>query len=83
MKTKLIRIGNSRGVRIPGAVLALYRLEEGAVMELCERREGILLRPAGDTAAQLDWESAYQEMACSEEGFSEEWDVTTGDGIDA
>ncbi len=29
MKTRVIRIGNSRGVRLPAALLEAYRLREG------------------------------------------------------
>ena len=44
MKTKLVRVGNSRGIRIPQGLLELYAIEEGDALELEETREGILIR---------------------------------------
>ncbi|MEX2154101.1 MAG: AbrB/MazE/SpoVT family DNA-binding domain-containing protein, partial [Gemmatimonadaceae bacterium] len=43
IELKVARVGNSRGIRIPAATLARYRIGEFVVME--ERSEGILLRP--------------------------------------
>jgi len=44
MKTKLVRVGNSRGIRIPQGLLKSYAIEEGDALELEETREGILIR---------------------------------------
>jgi antitoxin component of MazEF toxin-antitoxin module len=83
MKAQLIRIGNSRGLRLPQKLLELYRIEEGDEMELKETAEGILLLPLRDSSAKLSWADAYKEMA-EEVAESEEWadwDIATGDGL--
>ena len=84
MKARLIRIGNSRGIRIPQELVRLYNLREGAELELEERQEGILVRVAGITDGAIPWDAAYQEMAAESAEASEwsEWDVTYGDGSD-
>lgn len=83
MKTrelKVARIGNSRGVRLPASSLKRYAV--GSVMVMEERTEGILLRPAGPIIEKLAWEDTAQEMAATNEDWSE-WDVTNGDGLDS
>ena len=81
MQVKLIRIGNSRGIRFPADLLRLYRLSEGDSLEIEERREGILLRVVGDERATLDYPDAYSEAAAEqvERAEWEEWDQTAGD----
>lgn len=44
MKTKLVRIGNSRGVRIPKPLLEQAGLEEDVELEVV--RSGIIIRSA-------------------------------------
>jgi antitoxin component of MazEF toxin-antitoxin module len=72
MKTKLVRIGNSRGLRLPRRLLALYGIDENNVLDLEERAEGILIRPASKPDGKLAWEPAYNEMA-SDIAESSEW----------
>ncbi len=72
MKTSLIRIGNSRGLRLPRQLLAIYGIEENAELELEEREEGILIRPVAKAEGKLPWEAAYREMA-SETAEAQEW----------
>ena len=82
MKTaelKVIRIGNSRGVRLPVESLRRYRIGESVIME--ERSEGILLCPAGPVQEKLSWEETAQAMANSQEDWSE-WDATISDGLE-
>jgi antitoxin component of MazEF toxin-antitoxin module len=76
---KVARIGNSRGVRIPAATLARYRIGTSVVME--ERSDGILLRPDGIAPPKLSWEDTAGEMASAAEDWSA-WDATAGDGLD-
>ncbi len=85
MTVRLIRIGNSQGVRIPRELVRLYGLQEGSELELDERREGILLRVARNTGTKLPWQAAYREMAGDAAEIAEwsEWDVTAGDGRDS
>lgn len=83
MKTRIIKIGNSKGIRLPKRLLDLYRLNEGAEVEVEETREGIFLKPIA-SGYSLSWEEAYSQMA-SEASETEEWsdwDTARGDGID-
>jgi antitoxin MazE len=82
MKTKLVRIGNSRGVRIPQPLLRNYGLQEGSALDIEERREGILLRVGVRRPDLLSWAEAYREMAAEPAEVAEwaDWDVTAGDG---
>jgi len=62
MKTKLIRIGNSQGVRIPKPLI-----EESGItdeIEMILRDNEIVLRSA--ETIRKDWESSFEKMA--EEG---------------
>lgn len=84
MKTRITRIGNSRGIRIPKAILDLYGLSEGDQLELSETRDGILLRPSAGAASKISWAQAYDEMAseAAERAEWQEWDAVSGDGLD-
>ncbi|HYM82509.1 MAG TPA: AbrB/MazE/SpoVT family DNA-binding domain-containing protein [Candidatus Limnocylindria bacterium] len=79
VKLKVARIGNSRGVRLPAALLRRYRIGEIVLME--ERSEGILLRPTGPAVEKLSWEDTAREMAASREDWSA-WDTAGADGLD-
>jgi antitoxin component of MazEF toxin-antitoxin module len=82
MKARLVRIGNSRGIRIPKELIRLFDLREGTVLELEERRDGILLRVDRSPEPKLPWDLAYKEMAdeIAESEEWSEWDSTVGDG---
>lgn len=59
MKTKVIRIGNSQGVRIPKALI-----EESGItdeIEMILRDHEIVLRSVETT--RKDWEASFQKMA--------------------
>jgi antitoxin MazE len=67
-KTKIIRIGNSQGVRIPRSLLeqaGVIENERGDVLgqevELEVEEEGILIRLVRQTRA--GWEERFREMA--------------------
>jgi antitoxin MazE len=82
MRTRIIKIGNSKGIRLPKKLLDLYRLNEGAEVEIEEAREGIFLKPT-ESGYSFSWEEAYSQMA-SESSEAEEWsdwDTASGDGI--
>jgi antitoxin MazE len=65
MEAKIIRIGNSKGVRLPKRLLAKYGLTESVVLREVEK--GILIeRPGG---AKLYWEDTYKAMS----GMVEDW----------
>ena len=81
MKTKLIQIGNSKGIRIPKALIEQSGLTED--IELILKDNEIVLRSA--EAPRKNWDQAFREMA--EEGddqlldkdvseVASEWDET-------
>jgi len=72
-----VLIGNSRGVRLPKAVLDKYAIRDAVVVE--EREEGLLLRSKQDK--RLSWEDTYKEMAREREDWSD-LDATVADGLD-
>ena len=82
MKARLIRIGNSQGIRIPQKMLRLYQLKEGTLLDLEERQDGILIRRVTNTQDKVPWEVAYREMASesAENGEWADWDAVAGDG---
>ena len=82
-KTKIIRIGNSRCLRLPKKLSDLYGLQERSDIEIEEYRNGILLRPAQQEYT-LSWEEAYRQMAAEQEESLEwgEWEASNRDGLD-
>ena len=58
MKAALIRIGNSRGIRIPKALLEQYRFNDE--VELEPRQDHLVIRPA--TPARTGWNDAFRQM---------------------
>jgi len=71
LKTKLVRIGNSRGVRIPKPLIEQAGLEEDVEIEVTEG--GILIGPVREPRA--GWEEAARQMR--EEGDTEMLDAPT------
>lgn len=59
MKAQIIRIGNSKGIRIPRPLLEQCHLE--GEVELEAQPEGLIVRPAG--RAREGWASAFEKMA--------------------
>jgi len=69
MKTKLVRIGNSRGVRIPKPLLDQAGLEEDVELQVV--RAGIMIRGAAEPRA--GWaEAALQIRERQEDGLLDE-----------
>ncbi len=66
-ETKLVPIGNSKGVRIPKSMLLKYRLQEQIVIE--EVGDGLLIR--AKDSERLSWEDTYKEMAQEKEDWSD------------
>ena len=77
VELKVVRIGNSRGVRLPKAVLERYEIKDALVLEA--REEGLLLRGTKDK--RLTWEETYRETAREKEEWSD-LDATLEDGIE-
>lgn len=59
MKVNIIRIGNSRGLRLPKAVLRHCRLEDTVELEVEDDR--VVIRSA--RKARSGWDEAFTEMA--------------------
>jgi len=59
MKTTIVPIGNSRGVRIPKAVLEQCHLEKEAIMEV--EKGAIVIKPARKEFRK-DWDADFKQM---------------------
>jgi antitoxin MazE len=82
MKTvvlKVSRIGNSRGIRLPAAMLRKYHITDTIIAE--EKSDEIVLRAGRATRKKLSWEETAKAMAAANEDWSE-WDCTLADGLD-
>ena len=77
IELKVVQIGNSRGVRLPKAVLDRYEIKDALVLEA--REEGLLLR--GKKDKRMTWEETFRDMARENEDWSD-LDATVADGID-
>ncbi len=80
IELKVSRIGNSRGVRLPAATLARYRI--GAAVQMEELSDGILLRPLHSGPEKLSWQDTALAMAAEREDWSA-WDAAAADGLDS
>ena len=78
LETKLTRIGNSRGVRLPADLIRKHHLDHGVLLE--EREGEIVLRPK-KAPKKLTWEETARQMAAADEDWSG-WE-TLPDGWDA
>jgi antitoxin MazE len=77
IEAKVIAIGNSRGIRLPRAVLTRYAIGDAVLLEV--REGGLLLRGKNDE--RLSWDDTYKDMARARETWSD-LDVAVGDGLD-
>jgi antitoxin MazE len=77
VELKVVPIGNSRGVRLPKAVLDKYAIKNSLIAE--ERAEGLLLRNVRDR--RLGWKETFQQMAREREDWRD-LDVALADGLD-
>jgi antitoxin MazE len=75
---KISRIGNSRGIRLPAAMLRKYHIKDTLIAE--ERPDEIALRPQRVTRLKLSWAETAKAMAAAGEDWSE-WDAMAGDGV--
>jgi antitoxin MazE len=63
MKGQIVRIGNSRGLRIPKALLEECELNGDVDLEV--RPEGLLIKPSN--LPRLHWEDAFKKMSENDE----------------
>ncbi len=59
IKTRIVRIGNSHGVRLPK--LLLDQLHLGPEVEVAAEQDHLIIRPVG--RPRQDWEAHFQRMA--------------------
>jgi antitoxin MazE len=74
---QIVAIGNSKGIRLPKAILQKYGFSETLLLE--ETEQGILLRKI--ETPKLSWEETYREMATEQEDWSD-FESTVLDGLD-
>jgi antitoxin MazE len=75
MKTRIVKIGNSLGVRIPKVLLEQSRLTEEVEIEAFDRQ--IVIRAAKQP--RDDWDAAFQAMA--QNGDDELLDAVETNGL--
>ena len=76
-EVKLVAIGNSKGIRLPKALLEKYGWSDRLMLE--ELEESVVLR--GKETHNLSWEETYRAMAAESEDWSD-FDVAIADGVD-
>ncbi|MDE2899734.1 MAG: AbrB/MazE/SpoVT family DNA-binding domain-containing protein [Chloroflexota bacterium] len=76
-EVKLIPIGNSKGIRLPKALLDKYGWSDRLVLE--EMEESVVLRSEARHA--LSWEETSRAMAAEAEDWSD-FDTAIADGLD-
>ncbi len=59
MKTQIIKIGNSKGIRIPKPLLKQSNLDGEVELEVTD--DGLLIKSSGKPRAS--WAKAFQEMS--------------------
>lgn len=77
IETKLARIGNSRGIRLPAEWIRRHALESGVVLE--ERGDELVLRPK-KAPAKLSWAETAREIAAADEDWGD-WEASMADGL--
>ena len=79
---KVVRIGNSRGVRLPVPLRSHCRIGHAVIAE--RTAEGILLRPTRD--GRLSWEDTFRATGAEQRKKGDEFsdfESTAGDGLAA
>lgn len=73
MRARLVRIGNSRGIRIPKGIIDECGLANAVELEV---REGqLVIRPADDPRA--GWDEAFQRAVVAGDDELREWEGAT------
>lgn len=81
IELKVVAVGNSRGVRLPKAILDRYQIKDALVLEA--RDEGLLIRGRYDP--RMTWEETFKDMAREKVCEKENWqdlETTLADGLD-
>lgn len=69
MKIKLINIGNSKGLRLPKALIQQYNISDDLQIELKE--DGILLKPI--TRLRSGWSEQFEKAVKLNEPQEKKW----------
>ena len=76
-EVKLIAIGNSRGIRLPKALLDRCGWSDALILEQLE--DAVVLRGKGSN--RLSWEETYRAMAAESEDWST-FDIAMAEGVE-
>lgn len=60
MEVAVVQIGNSRGVRLPKAILEQLNISDKLDMEV--KNKQIVLKPLTDETPRKDWTQAFKRM---------------------
>lgn len=60
-RTKLVKIGNSQGIRIPKTILDQVGVEEGGDVELLVDEDRLVVQPV--SGSRQGWDEAFARMA--------------------
>ena len=76
MKTKIVQIGNSKGVRIPKTLLEQLKFEKAVEFQVTP--EGLLLRPVhekkeNNSPLRSNWKEMFQTALAETDGDGEEF----------
>lgn len=74
MKTQIIQIGNSQGIRIPKVLLEDSGVSGEVELEVCQ--EGLLIRRSDQP--RKDWDEKFKAMAENEDDELIDEDIPTG-----
>lgn len=74
---KLVAVGNSKGIRLPKALLQKYGWSDSIVLE--EVENGVFLYSRERNT--LSWEETYRAMAAEKEDWSD-FDAAAADGVE-
>jgi len=76
--TSIIKVGNSKGIRIPKDYLE--SLGKEVVLE--KTGEGLLIRPAHQVAPLKEWDKLFASANTTPDAEFKDWDLTLEDGIE-
>ncbi len=76
-EVRLVRMGDTLGLRIPATLVDKYGLQGAIVLE--EHEEGLLIHARQET--KLSWEETYRRMAVEKEDWSDWENLHDEDGL--
>lgn len=76
--THIVKVGNSKGIRIPKDYLETL----GNEVVLEKTKEGLLIRPAHQVAPLKDWDKLFAAADTTAEDNFNDWNITLEDGIE-